>query len=309
MIATRARRAGWNVLPAAASILGLVLVAVPAAEPTGSATQAPQRSIVASIVDRTGAPVSGLTAADLIVREDGVAREVIRVSPAPPPGAVALLVDDSQAAASVIPEIRQALTTFVDALADLSPTPAIRLTTFGDRPTVLVDYIPSFPAVSRAIDRIVPRSGAGSTLLEAIVETSRDLQKRDLTRPIVVAFVVEAGPEFSTLPHTQVAQALQRAGASLWTVALSPSDADILSENNRERAVVLGDVTRQSGGSHRVVLVGQEIPRAFETLARTLMSRYEITYGRPDRLIPPSRIEVTARDTSLRVSTTSWAAP
>lgn len=273
------------------------------------AAQERQRSVVVAVLDRNDAPVADLAANALIVREDGIAREIVRVAPAPPPTEIAILVDDSQAAMPYVRDIREALTNFANAVADMEPAPAVRLTTFGDRPTVVTDFTPSFSAVSRGIDRVMPRPGAGATFIEALVETGRDLRARKAQRPVIVALVMEGGPEFGTLAHTDVVDALRRAGASLWTVVLASRGGSGSSPADRERNMVLGDVTTQSGGRNRIVLAGQQLPAAFETLAATLGSRHEITYGRPDTLIPPSRVEIQPRDSALTVVTSRWAAP
>lgn len=274
-----------------------------------NAAQPRLRSAIVSVLDRNDAPVSDLTVNAITVHEDGRAREVVRVSPAPPPGAIALLIDDSQAAMPVVRDLRQALTMFADEITDLQPAPPVRLTTVGDRPTVLVDFIPTFSAVSRGIDRVMPRSGSGSTLLEAIVETSRDLRARELAQPVIIAFVVEAGPELSATTRAHVEDALERANASLWVIALAAPPGVTAPDINRERAEVLGDVTERSGGRTRFVLTSQELPKAFAEIGQLLLSRYEITYGRPETLIPPSRIEIRARDAVLKVLTPRWAAP
>jgi hypothetical protein len=44
-----------------------------------------------------------------------------------------------------------------------------------------------------------------------------------------------------------------------------------------------------------------------DKLARQLQSRWEITYGRPDTLIPPSTLEVQARAPALQVLSARWA--
>lgn len=301
-----------SVIGLPATIVAIVCAIALASSSTSglvNAAQDRQRSVSVAVLDRDGAPVPDLTAAALIVREDGIAREIVRVSPAPPPTEIAILVDDSQAAMPYVRDIREALTNFVDTAADMEPAPAIRLTTFGDRPTVVTDFTPSFSAVSRGIERVMPRPNAGATFIEALVETGRDLRARKAQRPVIVAFVVEGGPEFGTLAHTDVVDALRRAGASLWTVVLTSSRGAGSSNADRERNIVLGDVTTQSGGRNHPVLASQHLPRAFETLARTLGSRYEITYGRPDTLIPPSRIEIQPRDSALTVATSRWATP
>jgi hypothetical protein len=298
-------RQRWSLLTA---IAALVLLTATGLTPRHvSAAQANQRSLTVGILDKANAPVTELTANDVIVREDGVAREIVRVAPAPPPTEVVILVDDSQAATSNIRDLREALTNFADRLADMDPAPAVRLVTIGDRPTTLVDFNPVFSAVSRGIDRIAARPGSGATLLEAVDESARALERRRAERPVIVAFVNEAGPEFGTLRHTNIATALERAKASLWTIVLTSRAGGGSSDAERERDLVIGDVTRQSGGHNQPILASQHIPGAFERLATQLASRWEITYGRPDRLIPPSKLEIQTRDSSRQVLAPRWA--
>ena len=58
---------------------------------------------------KTRAPITGLGTDAFAVREDGARREVLRVTPATSPMAVAILVDNSQAARDHIADIRKAL--------------------------------------------------------------------------------------------------------------------------------------------------------------------------------------------------------
>lgn len=294
---------------AVVAILWGLAALVPPGSVSLDAAQERQRSVTVAVVDRNGTAVPDLAANALVIREDGVAREIVRITPAPPPTEIVLLVDDSEATTSLTRDLRAALTTFANTVADMAPAPAVRLTTFGDRPTVLVDFNPSFSAVSRGIERITPRPGAGATMLEALVETGRDLRARKAVRPIVVAFVAESGPEFGTLRHTDVSKALRDAGASLWTVVLVSRDGSGSSDADRERNIVLGDVTRESGGRNRTVLSSTQIEPAFDAIATALAARFEVTYGRPERLIPPKNLEISARDSGLTVITSRWAAP
>jgi len=272
-----------------------------------------ERSIPVSVVTgNDDVPVTGLTPADFTVREDGVAREVLRVGPAPLPTHLLLLVDDSQVTQPAISYLRPGLTAFVRKMADAAQglaaeaTPQWGLMTFGDRPTKRVDYNQSEIPILRAIDRIFHQTGAGSTLIEALLEASKELKKKEAARPLIVAFVDEAGPEFSSRIHKDVAAALEGANAGFWVVALQTGAQNVSSTESRERAIVTGDVVRWSGGGTKVVLTPQSLESGFTSLANQILARYNVTYGRPESLVPPSKIEVEVKRRDARVRAARW---
>ncbi len=297
----------------AARVLALLAAAwLTAAGPDAGAVAAPQqnqRTVVVSVLGRNDVAVPDLTVKDFTVREDGAVREVVRVAQAAPPANIVLLADDSQAATSFARDLRDSLTAFANTMADQVPAPAIRLTTFGNRPTVIVDFTPAFSAVSRGIDRIAPQTGSGAMMLDAIMETCRDLRSRKTEGAVLVAFIAEGGPEFSDVEHTRVADALRGVRASLWTISQPDRNGGAAEDGPaRERASVIGDVTAQSGGRNTIVFAAQNLPPAFRALADTLLARYEVTYGRPEALVPPTRLEVTGRDRGWKLQVTKWAA-
>src|SRR5262245_704718 len=93
--------------------------------------------VYVSVVDGKGDPAKGLTDTDFRVREDGVIREVRTAGVATDPLTIALLVDDSQALEPALQMVREAVEGFVTALDGKAE---IAIVTFGDRPTIAVDY-------------------------------------------------------------------------------------------------------------------------------------------------------------------------
>lgn len=284
------------VLPVALLSLSVGVLQEPRATERGGRA----RDVYVSVVDSQGSPVKGLGTADFTVREDGNAREVLKAGPATAPLDVALLIDDSQAATSMIQPLREGISAFVEKLQGKAD---IALITFGERPTTRVEYTGSLEALKAGVGRVFPRSGAGPYLLEAILEASRGLERRKAERPTIVAVTVE-GVEFSNQHYQTVLDALERSGATLHVLTIgSPSDS--LSDEMRNRNMVIAEGTQRTGGRREQVLAESGLPDRMRQLADDLLAQYVVSYGRPEQLIPPKRIEVstTAKGAAARAPT------
>lgn len=268
-----------------------------------------QGHVVVSVLDKADAPVAGLGLRDFVVREDNASREVLSVTPGAGPGHIVLLVDDTQAASDAVSFVRDGVKAFITATAGRDPAPQVRIVTFGDRPTLRQDFTTTTASLTRAADRIFAQTGSGSRLLEAIGETCRDLAKKHIDGAAIVAIVAERGPEFSEDTHTHVEDALRAAGASLWTVVLRDPRGGDQSSEGRERSIVMGDVTRETGGLNKTVLGPETLKPALEAVAAALGAQYAITYGRPDRLIPASTLTVEAPGHGATVLARRWPTP
>jgi Ca-activated chloride channel family protein len=256
------------------------------------------RQVYVSVVDNAGKPVTGLTAADFRVREDGNVREVLGAGPATDPITIGIGVDDSQSAQSYIQFIRDGLNGFVKRLDGKAQ---IALTTFGERPTVLVDYTDSTVALQKGITRIFSRQGGGAYLLEALVELSQGMQRREnAPRKAIVILTVEAGPEFSNLYSRNVVDALKRGGATLHVLALGTPSAST-SDEMRNRNMSIADGTALTGGRRDQVLAESGIGDRLLQLADEMTNQYVVTYSRPESLIPPEKLDVGVGKPGLTV--------
>jgi Ca-activated chloride channel family protein len=251
--------------------------------------------VYVSVVDNKGDSAPGLTAGDFRVREDGVAREVLKAGSATEPLTVALLVDDSQAAAPAVQMIREAMDTFFKALdgkAEMS------LVTFGDRPTIVVDYTTDQKKLLDGAKRVFPRTGSGGNLLDAIVEVSKGMQKRKPKRPVIAVLMMDGSVEFSNRSYDNVLQELDKGGAALHVVALGQPNSGMSDEiRNRNQVVALG--TERTGGRRDQVLALTSADPKMRQLATELLGQYVVTYARADTLIPPDKIEVTVTKPGL----------
>jgi VWFA-related protein len=285
-------------------------VTVLAAEPTagGRQTRATrERTVMVTVLDHAGQSVAGLGVRDFTVRENDVAREVLRVGPATDPMQVALLVDTSDATQADIPDLRKGLESAANTILAKIPQSQVALISFGERPTVESDYTPNIATLQRTIQRLFAKPGSGSYLLEAIVEATQGLKKHQATRPVIVAFSSEAAPEFSNDSYQRVAEVLRDVGAELWAIVLQARTRPPSSDAERNRATVLGDVTAQSGGTRDQILVRTALEPTYVAVATRLTSQYAITYSRPDSLIAPDRLDVAITREGLQILAPRWA--
>jgi VWFA-related protein len=282
-------------------LLALAVVAVTAAPAAqaprqAQATDGKTRAIHVSVLDAKGAPVTGLTARDFTVREDGTPREVLRAEPATAPIDLILLVDDSQAATQAIPYLRDGLAQFVDRLQGKA---SIGIVTIGERPTSVTERTTDTALLKKGVARIFARPGAGAYLLDGILDVSRGLRKREVARPVIVAIATE-GIEFSNSQYERVLDELYASGATLHVLAVgTPSGS--LSDEIRNKNMVISEGTEGTGGRREQLLSELAIPDALRKLTDELLNQYVVTYARPEALIPPERVQVTVNTPGLTV--------
>jgi len=289
-------------------LLGALLVAVLALTwPGRLAAQAIQKAMYVSVVNDAGAPVPDLGPADFIVREDNVAREVLRVEPAVDPMQIAVLVDNSAASRDNISHMRQALPTFVATLTDgpAGQKNEVTIVAIGERPTVLADYSTNRATLQKGIDRIWALHDTGAYLMDGITEVCQGFKKREAGRPVIVALTAE-GPEFSNRMHDQVIDPLKASGAAFNAIVIGRPSSSMSSEA-RERGLVLDEGTRTTGGARIEILAVESLGVKLKQLADQLTHQYKVTYARPQTLIPPERFAVatgkpglTARGTLVK---------
>jgi hypothetical protein len=248
-----------------------------------------------SVLTEQGAPVPDLGPSDFIIREDNVAREVLRVAPASQPMQVAVLVDNSAAARNDIANIRRGLHDFINVMMmqpDLTGKNEMAITTLADRPTIVTDYTTNAAELHKGVDRIFSQPGSGVLLLEGIIEICKGFKSREATRPVIVAITTQ-GTEFSERYHDLVLDPLKASGASFHALVIGPISSG-MSDAERERDIVLDQGTTLTGGRRDNVLTSMSLEPKLKELAAELTHQYLVTWAHPESLIPPERTTVAA---------------
>ena len=267
------------------------------AQESTSVRSAQEHAIYASVLDKRGTPVTTLGAADFVVREEGVEREVTRATVASEPMRIAVLADTSQWMEPYINDMRQALRAF---FKEMPGSADIALFEFGDRPTRLVDYTRDPALLEAGVGRLFARAGSGAYVLDAIVDASRGFRGRESARPVIVV-ISGQGPEFSLRFHQDVLDDLRATHATLHSIVVTRRRLPIFRDGARERELTFSEGTELTGGRREDLLTSMSLGDTLSHLARELKTQYRLVYVGPDVRIPPTRIDVAIRQPQLTV--------
>jgi VWFA-related protein len=273
-----------------------------------ASAQVDERVIYASVVDNKGAPVRNITAKDLVVREDGQSREILNIVPDDDPMQIAVLIDNSVAMRDWFSDLRKAVAAFV---TSLRPGVQVALLTLAERPTILVNYTSDRAALLKGANGIVPYN-AGNYVLDGIAEAAEGLSKRPNARSIMVV-VTGVGPELSYRHYSDAIRPLRQSGAVLHAMVIAPQNIEQApSASSRPepdnanpdagglgRDIVLGRMTKETGGRYEELLTMSALSARLEQLSNEISNQYRVTFARPQRLIPPKSTEIIARQPNV----------
>jgi VWFA-related protein len=238
--------------------------------------QGADKTIYVSVLDSQGRTVTGVTADDFAVREDGAERAIVSMTPAKAPLQVALLVDTTAGTERYIDSIRKGLVAFVRDVLKANPSAEIGVWEFGVACQRVREFTSDGAALEKELTRVFPRSDAGSVLLECIHMAGEALSKRPSERRAIVVFHVEPGVEMTDRQPQQINQALVKSRAQLWTLSLQRGQIE-----SGGREALLDSLARNAGGVRERILVETAIERYMRQYAAALGGQYEVTYRRP----------------------------
>jgi len=232
------------------------------------------RALTVTLLDERDGEVTDVSAADVALTENGVARDITSFKPDRRPLSVAVLVDSSAAVGSSYRlNVVEAVAGLIVRLPDGS---RYALWTTGDRPTKIVDHTDDRGAAGAALRRIAPQGG--NYMLDAFGEASKDLKKlsREGDRTAVVA-VSFTGPEFSYLDKYRSAEVAEKNAELFLSVQIDSGDADF--EMRTNQSYVMDRLARTTGGRYEIILSAMGTDGALRKLSAHLRSGYRLAYA------------------------------
>jgi hypothetical protein len=250
-----------------------------------------EKILYLSALDAKGNSVTDLKLGDVLVREDGQDREVVNVKVSTAPLQIVVLADTTKeagdtgmmtrqdtvaGAAELIRDIRVALTAFSRDIMAANPESKIELMEFGQAAVPVTKLTSNLADIEKGINRLFPKPNADSVLLEAIMDASKTLEKAKATRPIITVLNIEPSNELSIPTPAKMVAELEKSHAQLWAVSLQKTQA-----THQSRGVVLGTLTKNTGGRRESLAGQQALETLFKQYAANMVGQYEVTYRRP----------------------------
>ena len=248
-----------------------------------AAGQAATRLLVTVVDQRTGQPVTGLTAGDFTILDDNAPRQVETAEPATGLLEVMLLLDTSLLGASVQP-VAEGL------IAQLQPTEQMAVVAFHSTPDLVQDFTSSRELLLRAVTSV--KFGNTPRMLDALYAAIDGGFRASTFRRVVV--LLTAGVEGpSRMSEREVLRLARRNGVSIYPVYAMDQERSMLERLARQTGGA--SVSLPQKGSR-----GQSSPaaRVFEVMR----SPYTLTLSGNLALGDRFKIELKKRPERLFIS-------
>lgn len=231
--------------------------------------------VSATVCDKDGRPVLGLTRDAFSVFEDGVEQPIAQFTGERVPISLGILVDTSDSMFGArIADARMAIDRFV--LELLQPEDEAFLMVFNHEPEMVKAWTQPPRDLAGRLQSVKPFGG--TAIYDALIKSAPLLARRRHQRCGLV--IVSDGEDTASDARLQDAlAALTRTDAFVYAIAIdAPSGPAI---NRRFSPAALGEITSQNGGYTAVIHVTADLGDATERIATELNHQYTLGFAAP----------------------------
>lgn len=220
--------------------------------------------LYATVLDRSGRPVTDLAAGELRIREDGEPQAIVRFEPvADRPVHLAIVVDASASMADHLPRVRKAAVGFLDSF--MEPQDRAALVAFNDRPRLLEKLTGDAGALA---EELAGFTAEGNTALwDSVVFALHHLGGIQGQRALLV--LTDGKDETSRFDFDQTLAYARAMGATIYTIGIG---TDIVTRRD------LATLAEESGGRSFRIDRSEELEEIYAAIARELRAGYLAVY-------------------------------
>ncbi len=250
-----------------------------------------ERTVYVTVVDGNGIAVTDLTAADLVVKEGGKERDVVKAGRASAKMRLTIAVEERLMADAAV---RQGMFAFMKRVIDAAE---VRLVTIGLRNHTAADYTTALDALVGAINKLTLNPRPESQVAEGVLEVANEFITAKTERAVLVVLAFSGGQ--GGVDPRSVLDKLRQSGITMSSVTLaggttdSSSAASLADQSGREQ--VLGDGPKQSGDAGSTSRAPERFPRPCSRSPSDLLAQYAITYTLPDGVKPDKRFSISSK--------------
>lgn len=276
----------------------------------------------ASVTDRNGRAIGGLSASDFSVFEEGTERQVTNVSPSREPFNLVLLLDVSGSVEERMDFIRKAARDF---LRTASPQDRISIISFRDDIQLISEFSTDRALLSKKLDEI--DAGGATALYDALGYVLADTLKPLRGDRTAVVVLSDGDDNKSFIPFPAILEATTESGALIYPLYVpsglipesSVPNPAITTDPLRSRYLTITTraaeeakkLAETSGGVYYPISRLEDLQRAYDDVVVQLRTAYTITYataadGRSQRRI---RVRVNRDGAAVRLSPVVAATP
>ncbi|MES1260913.1 MAG: VWA domain-containing protein [Acidobacteriota bacterium] len=256
--------------------------------------------ILATVKDTAGSLVGALEKSDFEVRDNGAPQPVaVFERQTDQPLSVGILIDNSGSTAKDLKYETDSVIRFIRALLrEGNPADSVGLYSFNFQVVKQNGFTRNTAAIERSLKAL--RGEAGTSLYDAILLGSRDIEDRDGRKILIV--VTDGGDTTSHADFQRAVEAAQLADAVIYPVLVVPITNDAGRNTGGENA--LTTMALRTGGRVFQPSLGAEMDKAFDQIIRDLRTQYLLGFYPRDVPLTKDRfhsLQVTVRDPALRV--------
>ena len=192
------------------------------------------------------------------------------------------------AAGDMMHDIKQAFQEFARYMIKANPQNELALMEFGQASIMVQDFTSKPEELEKSVTRLVSKPDADSVLLEAIMESSKELGKRKNARRAIVSINVMPDSERSREPANNIMKELAKDQAWIFSVSLQKGDS-----RNSTRGTVLQGFADLTGGHHDDIVGQSALVDQLKAYADILNAQYEMKYMRPAGA-PPQSVQMAS---------------
>ena len=232
-------------------------------------------SILASVIDAKGEPVTGLDQSAFQLTEEGIAQKIVRFEPQTNrPLDLALMLDASGSAAIELKIEREAAARFIEEV--VRPSDRLAVFSFAADVVQLSNFSADLKQLDSAVRRVDTSPDMGTSLYDAVVLGSQSVRRQGAERRRALVIITDAGETTSVSKFEDARRTAIASNILLYTVVVRPMKSDAGWNTAGEHAI--STITDSVGGAMYYPTDLSELGAIFDRINRELRTQYRLAY-------------------------------